>query len=149
MVNFGQTMVLTKTDLSSPKFTRMQCKPMGGNFCDSCRVCAQAKPAKEAIPIAWHQRRTNSPWEKGLAAAKARRTKGQGSQVKRPWHQQSLGKGKPVKKNKLKLKASNLAKLGKMSLAQKVNKASEEAETPEEAAHALNSMPSKQENTRV
>ena len=47
------------------------------------------------------------------------------------------------------LKKSSLAKLGKMTLAQKVAKAAENTEDPAEAAQELKGMLSKQEHTRV
>ena len=74
-----------------------------------------------------------------------------------------LRKGKPLRKGntpcskdsktirvrKSALKKNNLAKLGKMTLAEKVAKAGEEADTPEEAAQSLKGMLDKQEKTRV
>ena len=56
------------------------------------------------------------------------------------------GKKKVMKSS---LKVSNLQKLGKMSLAEKVKKASEGAETAEEAATNLKTMLDKQEHSRV
>ena len=50
---------------------------------------------------------------------------------------------------KSKLKPKNLAKLGKLSLAEKVAKAAEGTESPEEAAQNLKGMLSKQEHSRV
>ena len=47
------------------------------------------------------------------------------------------------------LKKKDLEKLGKMTLAQKVAKAGDDSETPEEAAQALKGMLDKQEKTRV
>ena len=74
-----------------------------------------------------------------------------------------LRKGKPLRKGntpcskdsktirvrKSALKKNNLAKLGKMTLAEKVAKAGEEADTPEEAAQSLKGMLDKQEKTRA
>ena len=50
---------------------------------------------------------------------------------------------------KMSLKKKNLAKLGKMTLQQKVDKATEHAETPEEAAQELKTILTKDEHSKV
>ena len=54
-----------------------------------------------------------------------------------------------MKVMKAALKKNNLEKLGKMTLTEKVKKASEDAETPQEAAANLKDMLDKQEHSRV
>ena len=56
---------------------------------------------------------------------------------------------KPMKVMKAALKQKNLEKLGKMTLTEKVQKASEHAETPQAAAANLKDMLDKQEHSRV
>ena len=59
------------------------------------------------------------------------------------------GTNKPMKVKKSALKRKNLEKLGKMTLAQKVKKATEEADTAEEAAHSLKDTLTKEEHSKV
>lgn len=56
---------------------------------------------------------------------------------------------KAMKVNKTALKRKNLEKLGKMTLAQKIKKATEEADTAEEAAHNLKDTLTKEEHSKV
>ena len=58
-------------------------------------------------------------------------------------------KGGKKKVMKMSLKKKNLAKLGKMTLQQKVDKATEHAETPEEAAQELKTILTKDEHSKV
>ena len=72
--------------------------------------------------------------------------KGKGNNSKKA----PLVKGKtPMKVMKLSLKRKNLKKLGKMTLAEKIKKAGEDADTAEEAASNLRGMLDKQEHSRV
>ena len=87
-----------------------------------------------------------TPMAKAKAKAKATLTKGSKATLTKG------GKGakaKAMKVNKSTLKKSQLQKLGKMTLAQKITKAAEGAETAEEAASNLKGMLGKQEHSKV
>ena len=87
-----------------------------------------------------------TPMAKAKAKAKATLTKGSKATLTKG------GKGakaKAMKVNKSTLKKSQLQKLGKMTLQQKIAKAAEGAETAEEAASNLKGMLGKQEHSKV
>ena len=77
---------------------------------------------------------------KAMKSFLLRKGKGSSTDSKKP---------KTTRVKKQGLKKKDLQKLGKMTLAQKVAKAGEDADTPEEAAQSLKGMLDKQEKTRV
>ena len=81
------------------------------------------------------------PLPKGLPKAKAKATLTKGGQIAKPKKSMKVTKGS--------LKKSQLEKLGKMTLAQKISKAAEGAETAEEAASNLKELLDKQEHSKV
>lgn len=83
------------------------------------------------------------PLPKGKAPAKKPLPKGKKS------FQKSLPKGSTPKVKKSILKKSNLEKLGKFSLVEKIKKASEEADNPEEAAANLKDMMNKSDHSKA
>ena len=108
-------------------------------------MAPKAKTSMKAKPLS--KGKLTKPLVQGTFAMKTISKKSKGNR-----HSLKKGAGsstdkKPSKKNALNKK--ELAKLGKMSLAEKIDKAAEDAQCPEEAAKGLRKMMTKQEHSQA